>query len=167
MTTSTMSALSTSLILLLSSSLIAPVRSSILLQPAPTLAANNNIDDLDAALLQGWTPKPTTPPTLDQNNRHGSISEGELFARQDGGGGARTCGYLTGSGSAPLTCSKSHSCTYFTQAAFTPGNFGCCQVDSGTAGCAYVSTCLDYTVGGPGPTQAGVYFGVQDERIYW
>lgn len=100
--------------------------------------------DTSADLLNGWNPKPTAAPSLYND---ASIFEAELRARGDPPElltNSLTCGYTSGLWYSPVTCGAGSSCTYYTTPYSAP-NFGCCITSlTGSAGCGYVSTCVDY-----------------------
>jgi len=125
-------------------------------EPTTSVAAS-------AALHNGWTPRPTTAPDA---HELGSIPLGELFARQDST--YATCGYVSGQSQNPLTCSPGFFCNFITSV--NAANFGCCTSASGnSAGCQYVSTCIDYGAYN-NPNTAAVPLvpgGDSDKNFYW
>lgn len=116
------------------------VRGAFLAQPKSTSSV-----DSTAAVNDRQYPRPTEAPGITHELR--SVLEAELFARSDLQTNPLTCGYISALSQSPVTCNTGFTCNYFTTPLTAP-NFGCCTTGTGSLGCAYASTCLDYNAFG-------------------
>ncbi|KAK3387146.1 hypothetical protein B0H63DRAFT_150810 [Podospora didyma] len=96
--------------------------------PAPEPTQANVIHPED-----GWTPRPTLPPSLHDLRRRQSNSVATVLVAQD-----NVCGYISGIASRKYACASSDLCVFSTSSSGTPGAVGCCSDDD----CEFLSDCV-------------------------
>ena len=88
----------------------------------------------------GWTPKPTDPPTFHELFKRNSSSDSPtVYLAPDA-----TCGYISGRAGAGYTCYTGYQCVFLTassvQNSLVQGHVACCDSES----CNLRKDCIDY-----------------------
>jgi hypothetical protein len=101
-------------------------------QPTEVLASS--------LVLEGWSPKPTSPPELRRMLRRQSNDDDEdddesMLVAPDA-----TCGYISGLEGAHYTCVGDFSCVMYTASSTSSGNVACCN----DRNCNLRVTCINY-----------------------